>query len=105
MVEGVNSTQVHLVWNFTAASAKQISIDRERLDGTQDAQIASLGVGDLTFEVWSPFNSSYEANPPGTLVIKNVTRNDEYVYSFTVFNSRAQRQLFDEVTVDVLCKY
>ncbi|XP_020614881.1 uncharacterized protein LOC110053033 [Orbicella faveolata] len=101
VVEGVNSTQVHLVWNFTDCSSFAIIIDRERPDGSQNTRIASRS--GPTFNI---FNSDYEANLPATLVIKNVTRNDEYVYVFAVFNTyNFKRELEDSVAVEVLCKY
>ena len=104
-MEGVNSTQVHLVWNFTATTGFGITIERQKSDGTQNIQIATLGFGSAAFLVLNQVAAEYEAIPPGTLVIKEVTRNDEYVYSFDVINSFLQRQLFDSVAIDVLCEY
>ena len=104
-MEGVNSTQVHLVWNFTATADFAILIEREKSDGTQNIQVATLGFGSAAFVVPNEFAAEYEAIRPGTLVIKEVTRKDDYVYIFTVFNSGFQRRLFDSVAVDVLCEY
>ena len=51
------------------------------------------------------FIADYGANLPTTLVIKDVTRNDEYVYSVGVINiDTGVEELFDAVTVDVFCK-
>jgi len=105
VVEGVNSTQVHLVWNFTATAGFGIVIERAKSDGTEDIQIATLGVGSAVFVISNEVAAEYEAIPPGTLVIKEVTRNDEYVYSLSVFNSGFQRRLFGTVAVDVFCEY
>jgi len=104
-VEGVNNTQVHLVWNFTATTGFGISITRQKSDGTQNIQIATLGFGSAAFLVSNQVAAEYEAIPPGTLVIKEVTRNDEYVYSFDVIDSFLRRQLFDSIAIDVLCEY
>jgi len=105
VVEGVNNTQVHLVWNFTATTGFGITIERQKSDGTQNTQIATLGFGSAAFLVPNLFAAEYEAIPLGTLVITEVTRNDEYVYNFAVFNSGFQRQLFDSVAIDVVCEY
>ncbi|XP_020614820.1 uncharacterized protein LOC110052977 [Orbicella faveolata] len=105
VVEGVNSTQVHLVWNFTATTGFGIIITREKSDGTQNIQIATLGLGSAAFVISNQVAAEYEAIPPGTLVIKEVTRNDECVYSFAVLNSFLHRELFDSVAIDVLCEY
>ena len=102
VVEGVNSTQVHLVWNFTVASSFLLSIKRRRPTGFQTTQIAARTDSSSAFNVR---NSDYEANLPATLVIKDVTRNDEYVYSVRVLSTvSAVEVLFDEVTIYVLCK-
>ena len=50
---------------------------------------------------------AYETNLPATLVIKDVTRNDEYVYSISVQDLNAggaEVLLSNEVAVDLLCK-
>lgn len=102
MVEGVNSTQVNLVWNFTATSGFLLSIERRRPTESQTTQIAGRTDSSAAFNI---LNSDYEANLPTTLVIKDVTRNDEYVYSVRVLSTvSAVEVLFDEVTIYVLCK-
>ena len=101
VVEGVNSTQVELVWNFTATSGFIVSIFRKRTDGSQRTYIAARSNSDAAFDILKP---GYEANLPATLVIKDVTRNDEYVYNLVVSTSSGVRRLTDEVTVDVFCK-
>lgn len=112
VVEGVNGTQVQLVWNFTAASSSNfvVNIKRRRPTGSAPSQVASrtrFGGSSSNFTIPEPNNQLiYEANLPATLVIKNVTRYDEYVYSIEVLDldAGAVEVLFDEVTVDVLCK-
>ena len=101
MVEGVNNTQVELVWNFTATASFGISIRRVRTDGSGNIQIASRGSSDSVFR---NVHADYEANLFATLVIKNAARNDEYKYTLDVINSGFGQELFDEVTVVVLCK-
>lgn len=105
VVEGVNNTQVQLVWNFTATTGFAIIIERQKSDGSSSSQIATLGFGSAAFVVRDPFAAEYEVIPLGTLVIKEVTRNDEFVYSFEVVNTALQLQLFDDVAIDVLCEY
>lgn len=107
VVEGINSTRVQLVWDFTAASGSSflISIKRRSIadPGSQSIQIAARSDSSSAFNGVPP---DYEANLPATLVIKNVSRNDEFTYSVGVLNiNTGLEELFDEVTVDVLCKY
>ena len=105
VIEGVNNTQVQLVWNFTASSSSFVVSIRRKTPTGSTSQIASLISGSSSgFNV---FDSAYEANLPATLVIKNVTRNDEYVYSISVLNLDAggvEVLLSNEVAVDLLCK-
>ena len=106
MVEGINSTRVQLVWNFTAASGSSFLISIKRRSstdpGSQPIQIAARSDSSSAFNGVPP---DYEANLPATLVIKNATRNDEYTYIVDVLNiNTGLEELFDEVTVDVLCK-
>ena len=103
MVEGVNSTQVELVWNFTANASFGIFIEREGPDGKPT--IASRGAGAPKLTVLDGFKADYEANNPATLVIKDVTRNDKYKYTIRVINlATFVPELIDDVTVDVYCK-
>ncbi|KAL9964684.1 hypothetical protein ACROYT_G028359 [Oculina patagonica] len=96
VVGGVNNTQVELVWNFTATASFGISIKRE------GSQIASRADSSPTFTISDNFKAEYEANLPATLVIKDVTRNDEYKYTIRVINSVTfVEELLDKVTVDV----
>ena len=108
VIEGVNSTQVQLVWNFTAAPSSSFAVifKRRRSSGSQLDQIASytrIGDGNAVFGAVNP---DYEANLPATLVIKDVKRNDDYVYRIGVLdiNAGAEEVLDNEVTVDLLCK-
>ena len=106
VIEGVNSTQVQLVWNFNAApSSSFVLFIRRRGPTGSTSQIAShLSGSSSGFNVLDP---AYEANLPATLVIKDVTRNDEYVYSISVQDldaGVAEVLLSNEVAVDLLCK-
>lgn len=99
MVEGVNSTQVQLVWNFTDSSNFGISIDRESPDGSTKQVASGSGPQFLSRD------SDYDVNLPATLVIKEVTRT-EYVYQFSIIDKLSfQRLREDSVTVNILCKY
>ena len=105
MIEGVNSTQVQLVWNFTASSSSFIVVIKRRIPPGISSQIASRVSGSSSgFNV---LNSAYEANLPATLVIKDVTRNDEYVYRISVMDLDAggvEVLRSNEVAVYLLCK-
>ena len=106
VIEGVNSTQVQLVWNFTASSSSFLVNIRRRIPPGTSSQIATRISGSSSgFNVLDP---DYEANLPATLVIKDVTRNDdEYVYSIGVLDLIAggvEVLTSNEVAVDLLCK-
>ena len=107
VIEGVNSTQVQMVWNFTASPSSTFLVSIRRRPPTGSiSQIASHFSGSSSG--YNVFDPAYEANLPATLVIKNVTRNDdEYVYSISVLDLDAGGQqvlLSKEVAVDLLCK-
>ena len=103
VVEGVNSTQVHLVWTVPASSNFFIVIEKQRPGEIQRTHILTR-TGD-TFFFFESSAADYEANLPSTLVIKEATRN-EFVYIFSVLRSVPFQQLLqDTVTVKVLCKY
>jgi len=96
VMEGVNSTQVQLVWNFTYSSNLGVSITRESPDGSE-TQVAS-GIGPQ----FRSRDSDYEVNLPATLVIKEVTRT-EYVYRFNIIDMDSFQQLREDlVTVKIL---
>ena len=105
MVEGVNNTQVELVWNFTATSAFIVSIARQRVGDSQSNEQIVGRSGSTAFEFPDEsLKTDYEAQLPATLVIKDVNRTHEYEYSLTVLTSLGVQKLFDIATVDVLCK-
>ena len=109
VIEGVNSTQVQLVWNFNASSSSFLVSIRRRPPTGSVSQIASrLSGSSLGFNVLNSLKSAYEANLPATLVIKDVTRNDvKYVYSISIQDLDAggvEVLLSNEVAVDLLCK-
>ena len=108
VIDGVNSTQVELVWNFTAAPSLNffLCIRRRRPTESQSSQVASRNRNSGVSSNFTVSDSDYEANFPATLVIKNVTRNsDEFVYSIAVLALDGSGELSDGVTVNVLCKY
>lgn len=104
VVEGVNNTQVELVWNFTAASASYIvGIFRQRV-GNQQNQIAAR-THDTAFQYADPsLSTEYAVQLPATLVIKDINRTNEFGYNLKVQTSLGIEKLFDHVTVNVLCK-
>ncbi|KAL9964712.1 hypothetical protein ACROYT_G028390 [Oculina patagonica] len=106
VVEGVNSSRVPLIWDFIPTSSYIVSISRQKLDGTQQVQIASR-TGTLSstspFDLTDQsFSTKYEANLYATLVLKNVKQNEEFVYRLTVLTDRGVQKLRDDVTIDVV---
>ena len=105
VVEGVNSTEVELVWSFTATSGFIVSIFRQRPGDVQTTQIAARSDSSGAFTILQDaFKAEYEANLPATLVIKDVNRTDEYVFSLSVSNYLGVLKLVDQVTIDVIGK-
>ena len=105
VVEGINNTQVKLVWDFTAASASFfVSIFRQRIGDLQQVQIAAR-THDTAFQYADPsLSTEYSVQLPATLVIKDINRTNEFGYNLKVLTSLFIEKLFDHVTVNVLCK-
>ena len=100
MVEGINSTRVQLVWNFSGASIFFINV---RV--TNEAETTQIAGRNHT-SIFTVFNPDYEADLPLTLIIKNATRNDHgHVFSVRIFNVGTFTEIDDQVTLNVFCKY
>ncbi|XP_078379923.1 uncharacterized protein LOC144662845 [Oculina patagonica] len=102
VVEGVNSTQVELVWDFTATSNYIAIISRQRIGDLEATPIAAR-TQSTGFVLEDPsFSTKYEPSLNATLVIKNVNRTDEYRYSLRVLTTLGSQRLADVVTVNFL---
>lgn len=89
IVEGVNSRRVWLVWSFTLNSSetlRSITIERKRPGENVPTRIATRPYANSSFIlVNNKFKEKYSARSPSTLVLKDVKRTDEYIYSLEVF--------------------
>ncbi|XP_078379937.1 uncharacterized protein LOC144662857 [Oculina patagonica] len=92
VVEGVNSTQVELVWDFTATSNYIVIISRQRTGDPEPTPIAAR-TQSTSFALEDPsFSTKYEPSLNATLVIKNVNRTDGYRYSLKVLTNLGVRR-------------
>ena len=112
MVDGVNNTNVDLVWEYSEPEARIVSviISRKRQDeGTNDEITIASRFGEASgtatdYSVPANLRSKYNALLPATLRLLNVKNGEEYVYTSTVSYRGAQGILFnwdDSVFVDV----
>ena len=105
MVEGVNSSQVFLIWEFTASlSPFNLTISRQRPGELEETPIAGRTQSTAFSYVKNESRAEYEARLPATLVLKDVTSNkDQYAYIIKI-SSGAIEKAIDIVSVDVLGK-
>ena len=113
MVDGVNNTNVDLVWGYSEPEARIISVaitrKRQHVGTNDEITIASrfgAGSGIATdFRIVNPnLRNKYNPRQPATLQLLNVKDGDEYEYSISVIYRDAQgrgRNSFDSVFVDV----
>ena len=109
MVDGVNNTNVDLVWGYSEPEARIISVaitrKRQHVGTNDEITIASrFGAGSDFTRVNRNLRSKYNPRQPATLQLLNVRDGDEYVYIIRVIYLDAQgigRNSFDSVFVDV----
>ena len=106
VVEGVNSTNVDLIWNILPGNKEVVQVlflTRQRPGDVNLVTIATrTSTGSFNFETDS-FANEYRANLPATLRLLNVDNTEEYVYTLQVsydLNNRPRR-MDDRVTVIV----
>ena len=105
VVEGVNNTNVDLIWDFLPASGEvvqSIFLNRER-PGYSSEQIASRKSNTAFNPLISNFETEYRANLPATLRLVNVDNTEEYIYSLEVNydDVGVPKKMLDEVRVIV----
>lgn len=104
--EGGNSSRVSLIWRFNPSLPDyDVSITRQKPDQLQSIQIAGRAVRGSSDSAFNypdqSLKAKYEALIPATLVLKDVKRNEEFIYTLTV-TSGGLRQLFHQVTINVV---
>ena len=106
VVEGVNSTNVDLIWEILPGSGEVVQnlfLIRQRLGDVNQVQIASRKYTSSFNLATDSFANEYRANLPATLRLLNVDNTEEYVYTLQVsydLNNNVQRDE-DRVTVIV----
>ena len=105
VVEGVNSSRVALVWDFTASlSSFSVTISRQRPGELGETPIARRTQSTAFSYVKSEYRADYEARLPAVLVLKDVTSNkDQYAYIIKIL-SGAIEKANDAVSVHVFGK-
>ena len=87
VVEGVNSTNVDLIWNILPGNNEVVHnlfLTRQRPGDVNKVVVASR-TSSTTFTLWSDsFANEYRANLPATLRLLNVDNTEEYVYTLEV---------------------
>ena len=106
VVEGVNSTNVDLVWGVLPDNNEVVDdlfLIRQRPGDVNLVIIATrTSTGSFNFETDS-FANEYRANLPATLRLLNVDNTEEYVYTLQVSYdlNNVPRRMADRVTVIV----
>lgn len=107
---GVNSNEVSLNWKNCRVTAGETIISytfkRESVDGGAETLIASRGASEGGFTMEDPFKGrgKYDARLDQKLIIRNVQRNEAYVYILEISYQGASGGLPQEsflVTVEV----
>ena len=87
VVEGVNSTNVDLIWDILSSSGEVVNslqLIRQRLGDFNHVTIASRKFNTGFTLLSDSFANEYRANLPATLRLLNVDNTEEYVYTLQV---------------------
>ena len=107
VVEGVNSTNVDLIWDILSSSGEVVNslqLIRQRLGDFNHVTIASRKFNTGFTLLSDSFANEYRANLPATLRLLNVDNTEEYTYSLQVSYDdfrNIPREINDQVTVIV----
>ena len=109
VVEGVNSTNVDLIWDILSSSGEVVNslqLIRQRLGDFNHVTIASRKFNTGFTLLSDSFANEYRANLPATLRLLNVDNTEEYVYTLQVSYDRnnVPQRMEDRVTVIVFGK-
>ena len=103
VVEGVNSTNVDLIWEILPVSGEVVQnlfLIRQRPRDINQVPIASRKFSS-SFTLADGFANEYRANLPATLRLLNVDNTEEYVYTLQVSYdlNEVPKRMDDSVTV------
>ncbi|XP_068686480.1 fibroblast growth factor receptor 1-like isoform X2 [Montipora foliosa] len=118
VVQGVNSTDVDLVWKYNVPETDivAVAIRRKRQRASTDSTVIALGFGqgakdpkalDVSDQNLRSEYRAFEDRSLGTYTLRllNVNNDEEYVYSITVnYRSSGAKTADDSVFVDVKVK-
>ncbi|XP_078379530.1 uncharacterized protein LOC144662562 isoform X2 [Oculina patagonica] len=103
VVRVVEGTTINLRWDFTASASQFIVVfSRQKPGGIGAEQIATRSESTAFSYVKASFRTRYDALLPSTLRLKNVTRDEDYVYIFSIFSAFGVERLRSRVTVKVV---
>lgn len=105
VVEGVNSTNVDLIWEILPGSGEVVQnlfLIRQRSGDVNQVQIASRKYSSSFNLATDSFANEYRANLPATLRLLNVDNTEEYVYTLQVSYELGNNVQRDEDRVTVI---
>ncbi|KAL9964724.1 hypothetical protein ACROYT_G028404 [Oculina patagonica] len=92
----------NLTWDFTASASQYfVTFWRVKAGDLGLEQIAARNQ-DSTFETIDSYKNDYTALLPAKLLLKEVKRNEKYVYTIRIHNEIFLVRLEDRVTVEVV---
>ena len=107
VVEGVNSTNVKLTWNFRLDAGEKILtafFERQSLSQGPVTKIASR-LGDNAYSLKNrEFAKEYKPNLDSDLVLLDVNNNEEYIYTFEVSYSKDADAFYPNSKATVIVK-
>ena len=110
VVEGVNSTNVDLIWNILPGNNEVVQTLFILRQNLKPGDVSLVTIASRTFAssftMSNSFANEYRANLPATLRLLNVDNTEEYVYTLQVSYDRNNviQRMEDRVTVIVYGK-
>lgn len=110
VVEGVNSTDVYLIWDIRAGNNEVVDdlfLLRQRPGDASQVIIASRTFSSSFTLATESFANEYRATLPATLRLFNVDNSEEYTYTLQVGYdlNNVPKRMEDQVTVIVRGKF
>lgn len=110
VVEGVNSTDVYLIWDIRAGNNEVVDdlfLLRQRPGDASQVIIASRTFSSSFTLATESFANEYRATLPATLRLLNVDNSEEYTYTLQVGYdlNNVPKRMEDQVTVIVRGKF
>ena len=86
VVEGVNNSDVNLEWDFSldAGEIVQSIIFQRKKSGSSVQTTLASRLANTAFTVFPQYLQEYGAHLPCTLLLRDVNKGEEYIYSVVV---------------------